>query len=77
MCPHSSFSRQCDKTLGDTKAAFGDKKTAYASACYHFDNQIEHYLAIDRMPLTVEYKLAVTNGATDQTEVGVGARFKF
>ena len=60
-----------------TKAVFGDKKTAYASAFYHFDRQIELYLAIDRMSLTGGYKLAVTNGATDQTEVAVGARFKF
>ena len=63
--------------LGVTKTATGDKKTAYASVFYHFDKMIEVYLAADRMTLTDGYKLSVTNGSKDQTELGVGARFKF
>ncbi|MBI3716650.1 MAG: porin [Betaproteobacteria bacterium] len=63
--------------LGVTRVATGNKKTAYASAFYHFDKMIEVYLALDRMTLTDGYKLAVTNGHQDQTEIGVGMRLKF
>jgi predicted porin len=66
-----------DNAAGVTKTADGDKKTAYASFFYHFDKQIELYLAADRMNLTNGYKLSVTNGHQDQTEVGVGMRLKF
>ncbi len=63
--------------LGVTKTGTGDKKTFYVSTFYHFDKQAEVYLAADRMKLTDGYKLAITNGKSDQTEVAVGMRFKF
>ena len=63
--------------LGVTRTGTGDKKTFYTSVFYHFDKQTEVYLAADRMNLTGQYQLAVTNGHQDQTEVGVGMRFKF
>jgi predicted porin len=55
----------------------GDKKTLYGSVFYHFDQQTEVYLTADYMKLTNGYKLSVTNGFSDQTEVGVGMRFRF
>lgn len=55
----------------------GDKKTLYGSVFYHFDQQTEVYLAADYMKLTNGYKLSVTNGYSDQTEVGVGMRIRF
>lgn len=57
--------------------ATGDKKTLYGSVFYHFDQQTEVYLAADHMKLTKGYKLGATNGFSDQTEVGVGMRFRF
>lgn len=64
-------------TAGVTTVGTGDKKTVYASIFYHFDKQAEIYFAADRMSLTNGYKLAVTNGFRDQTEVAAGMRFKF
>jgi predicted porin len=57
--------------------ATGDKKTLYGSVFYHFDQQTEVYFAADYMKLTNGYKLSVTNGYSDQTEVAVGMRFRF
>ena len=62
---------------GVTKTGTGDKKTLYVSTFYHFDKQAEVYFAADRMKLTDGYKLAITNGKQDQTEVAIGMRFKF
>jgi predicted porin len=64
-------------TAGVTTVGSGDKKTVYTSFFYHFDKQAEVYIAADRMKLSGGYKLAVVNGFKDQTEVGVGMRFKF
>ncbi len=62
---------------GVTRTATGDKKTFYASMFYHFDRRAELYLASDYMKLTDGYKLAVTNGHDNQTEVAVGMRMRF
>lgn len=55
----------------------GDKNTYYASVFYHLDARAEVYLAGDYMKLNKGYHLAATNGASDQTEIAAGLRFKF
>lgn len=62
---------------GVTQTATGNKKTIYASMFYHFDRRAELYLSADYMKLTDGYKLAVTNGHNNQTEVGTGLRIRF
>lgn len=60
------------KTTGD-----GNKKTFYGSIFYHLDKRAEVYLAGDYMKLFGGYKLGVTNGFGDQTELALGLRFRF
>jgi predicted porin len=55
----------------------GDKKTIYGAIFYRFDKRAEVYLTGDYMMLTDGYKVAVTNGFTDQLELAVGLRFRF
>jgi predicted porin len=55
----------------------GDKKTFYGSIFYRFDRRTELYLAGDYMWLNGGYKVAVTNGSTDQVELAIGTRFRF
>lgn len=64
-------------TSGVKLAGSGDKKTVYASAFYHFDRRTEVYLAADYLRLTSGYKVGVTNGFKNQTEVATGLRFRF
>ena len=64
-------------TSGVKLAGSGDKKTLYASTFYHFDRRTEVYLAADYLRLTNNYKVAVTNGFKNQTEVAAGLRFRF
>ena len=62
---------------GVTNIANGDKKTLYGSIFYHFDRRAEVYFVSDYMKLTDGYKLAVTNGHSNQVEVGAGLRVRF
>lgn len=55
----------------------GSKRTLYGSIFYHLSRRAEVYLAADRMWLLDGYKLAITNGAANQTEVATGMRFRF
>lgn len=55
----------------------GNRNTIYASVFYHFDKRAEVYLAGDYLTLTDGYKVAGTNGHSNQTELAVGLRFKF
>ena len=62
---------------GVTQTATGDKKTTYGAIFYHFDRRAELYLAADYMKLSNGYKLSVTNGHDNQTEIGAGMRIRF
>lgn len=57
--------------------ATGKRKTLYGSMFYHLDAQTEFYLAADHLKTTGTYKAAQANGATSQTEFGLGMRYKF
>ena len=57
--------------------ATGSRSTLYGSIFYHFDKVTEVYVAADYLKLHDGYKVAVTNGATSQTEFGVGLRTRF
>ena len=57
--------------------ATGSRSTIYGSMFYHFDKVTEVYVAADYLRLHDGYKVAVTNGATSQTEVGIGLRTRF
>jgi predicted porin len=64
-------------TSGVTAVATGNRPTVYASTFYHLDKQTEFYLAADYMSTTGGYLAAQAHGFTDQTEVGLGMRYKF
>jgi len=60
-----------------TATVTGSRGTLYGSVFYHFDKITEVYFAADYLKLRDGYKVAVTNGATSQTEFGVGLRTRF
>jgi predicted porin len=57
--------------------ATGSRSTMYGSVMYHFDKITEVYFAADYLKLHDGYKVAVTNGFANQTEVAVGLRTRF
>jgi predicted porin len=66
-----------DDPTGAKTVGTGTKRTVYGSIFYHLSRRAEVYLAADRMWLLDGYKLAVTNGFSNQTEVATGMRFRF
>ena len=62
---------------GATVTATGSRSTLYGSVFYHFDKVTEVYVGADYLKLKDGYKVAVTNGATSQTELAVGLRTRF
>lgn len=60
---------------GATAVGSGNRNTVYASTMYHFDKSTEVYLAADYLTLDGSY--GTVNGASNQTEVGVGLRTRF
>jgi predicted porin len=62
---------------GDSATATGNRTTYYGSVFYHFDPSTEVYFAADHLKLSGGYHQASTNGFADQTEFGVGIRFRF
>jgi predicted porin len=60
---------------GLTTVGSGSRNTLYASTFYHFDKSTEIYLAADYLTLDSGY--GTVNGASSQTEVGVGVRTRF
>jgi len=66
-----------DDPTGAKTVGTGTKLTVYGSIFYHLSRRAEVYLAADRMWLLDGYKLAVTNGFSNQTEVATGMRFRF
>ncbi len=57
--------------------ASGSRSTLYGSVFYHFDKITEVYFAADYLKLNDGYKVAVTNGASSQTELAIGLRTRF
>jgi predicted porin len=66
-----------DDPTGAKTVGTGTKRTVYGSIFYHLSRRAEVYFAADRMWLLDGYKLAVTNGFSNQTEVATGMRFRF
>jgi predicted porin len=66
-----------DDPTGAKTVGTGTKRTVYGSVFYHLSRRAEVYFAADRMWLLDGYKLAVTNGFPNQTEVATGMRFRF
>lgn len=57
--------------------ATGSRATVYGSIFYHFDKITEVYIAGDYLKLKDGYKVGVTNGAPNQTELAIGLRTRF
>ncbi len=57
--------------------ATGSRSTLYGSVFYHWDKITEVYFAADYLKLNEGYKVAVTNGASSQTELALGLRTRF
>jgi predicted porin len=55
----------------------GHRDTIFASVFYHLDKRAEVYLAGDYLKVFDDYKVATTNGHSNQTELVTGLRFKF
>ena len=66
-----------DDPTGSKTVGTGSKRTLYGSIFYHMSRRAEVYVAADKMWLLDGYKLAVTNGFRNQTEVATGIRFRF
>lgn len=60
-----------------TTAGSGKKGTVYGSVFYHLSKRTEVYAVADYMKLHDQYRVAGTNGFTNQTEFGVGIRTRF
>jgi predicted porin len=60
-----------------TVAGDGTRATIYASAFYHLSKRAEVYLAGDYLSVKDNYKVAATNGHSNQTEFVTGMRYKF
>lgn len=64
-------------TSGVKATATGDRSTVYASGFYHLDKVTEFYLATDYLHTTGTYLAAQAHGFRQQTEVGLGMRYRF
>ena len=64
-------------TTGVAAVATGKRKTFYVSTMYHFDRQTEIYAVADRLTMTGGWRQASANGFLNQTEFGVGLRYRF
>lgn len=64
-------------TSAVTATASGRRKTLYGSVFYHLDRQTEVYAVVDRLTMTGGYRQGSAFGFTDQTEFGVGMRYRF
>jgi predicted porin len=65
------------KTTDVVTVGTGNRDTIYASVFYHLTKRAEVYVAGDHLKLTDNYKVAGTNGHSNQTELVTGLRFKF
>lgn len=60
-----------------TATGSGKKSTLYGSIFYHLSKRTELYVAADYMKLKDGYRVASSNGFSNQTELGVGMRTRF
>ena len=60
-----------------TSVQTGNRNTFYGAVMYHLDEATDLYFVADKLNTTGTYRAATANGATKQTEIGLGMRFKF
>lgn len=60
-----------------TTAGSGKRSTVYGSVFYHLSKRTEVYVAADYLKLSDGYRVAGTNGFSNQSEIGIGMRTRF
>lgn len=64
-------------TSGVTAVGTGKRSTIFGSVFYHLSKRTELYAVADYLKLYDGYRVAATNGFSNQTELGVGIRTRF
>jgi predicted porin len=64
-------------TSGVTAVGTGKRSTVFGSVFYHLSKRTELYAVADYLKLYDGYRVAGTNGFSNQTELGVGIRTRF